>query len=266
MSSNAPEAQWTALRAAGIRQIIDARYKYNSCKFEEQCRKYGIGYFNYPVHDDPETIDNMLKNYQRFSELIADGDFLLMGRTLGLVALAIDWYFSKSYDHYPMELRNYARTNNRVMDKAVPIMYGMAKIWGKEFALEWGKKDVFLKKHIKWESICIEKRTRREYPEKISLSFVDFTRAFRNGDVAYDISVDGLGVLGYSYPKEWPTRAYDIVMYPNGWSISRTALSFESARNKILRHLCQILPHSVKFVTLPQTMKTRILLVREQLM
>lgn len=263
MSYMAPKAQWEALRTAGIRHIIDVRYKYSSGKFETRCRKYGIEYFYYPVHNDPETIDNMVKNYQRFSELIADGDFLMMGRTHGLVALAIYWSFSKSPGYYPMELRNYVRTYDRVMNKAVPIMHAMAKAWGKEFALEWGENDEFTKVFTNEKYKGIEKLTQQEYPEKLSLSFVDFTRYFRNGDVVYDISVEGLGVLGYLYPKGRSSWAYDIIMH--GWSESGTTRSFEQAQHEILCHLCSHLPHSVKFVALPPAMKMTILLMKEHL-
>lgn len=69
MSYNAPKAYWEALQFAGITQIIDVRYKYDPKKFEEQCRKHGISYYYYPVHNDLETIKGMVENYSRFTEL-----------------------------------------------------------------------------------------------------------------------------------------------------------------------------------------------------
>lgn len=54
MSYKVPRAQWMALQTAGIRQVIDIRYEYNPSKFETRCRKYGIEYFNYSVHNDPQ--------------------------------------------------------------------------------------------------------------------------------------------------------------------------------------------------------------------
>jgi len=60
LSQNSPKEVWEALVGAGISQIIDLRYHYNSEKFETCCKEYGISYYNYPIHDDAETIAGMV--------------------------------------------------------------------------------------------------------------------------------------------------------------------------------------------------------------
>ena len=259
MSYNAPEVQWDALKAAGITQIIDVRYKYNPKKFEEQCRIHGINYYYYPVHNDPETIKGMVKNYSRFTELLIDGGYFMMGRTHGLIAFAIYLSFSKKHGLYPMKLRSSLKNDKRIMEKAIPIMRAMAKEWGIEYGLEWGDRITNEKEKD------ISNFTQQEYPEKLSLSFVNFTRNHRNGDVVYDISVDGIGRVGYLYPKDVTFWGYDIVMYPNGRSESGVSHSFEQAQQKIIRFLCSELPSSVKYVALPPSMKMCIQLMRKQL-
>ena len=259
MSYNAPKAYWDALQYAGITQIIDVRYKYNPEKFEEQCRKHGISYYYYPVHNDPETIKGMVRNYLRFTELLIDGNYFMIGRTHGLTAFAIYLSFSKKHGLYPMKLRYYLKKDKRIMEKAIPIMHAMAKEWGTEYGLEWG------------DSITIDKEKdisdfmQQEYPEKLSLSFVNFTRHHRNGDIVFDISVDGIGRVGYLYPKDVTYWGYDIVMYPNGRSESGESHSFEQAQQKIIRFLCSELPSSVKYAALPPSMKMCIQLMRKQL-
>lgn len=108
----------------------------------------------------------MVNNCQRFSGLIADGDFLMMRSTHGLATLAIHWSFSKSPGHHPMELRNYVRTCKRVMDKAISAMRAMALTWDKEFALEWGESDELIKKLVNEKNNGIEKFTKQGYPRK----------------------------------------------------------------------------------------------------
>ncbi len=261
MSYNAPKAYWEALQFAGITQIIDVRYKYDPKKFEEQCRKHGFSYYNYPVHNDPDTIKGMVENYSRFTELLTDGGYFMMGRTHGLAAFAIYLSFSKTHGLYPMELRSYLKNNKRVMEKAIPIMRAMAKEWGEKYDLDWGDGERLANRL----NNDIDKFTQQKYPEKLSLSFVDFTRQYRNGDVVYDISVEGIGRVGYLYPKDVGDWGYDIVKYPDIWSKSGMARSFEQAQHEILCHLCSHLPHSVKFVALPPAMKMTILLMKEHL-
>ena len=74
MSYKAPKANWDALHYAGITQIIDMRYKYNTVKFLVQCQKYGFRFY-YPKHNAPDTMANMVKNFYHFTELLAP-DFI----------------------------------------------------------------------------------------------------------------------------------------------------------------------------------------------
>lgn len=260
LSYKTPQTEWQALKRAGVKQIIDVRYKYNSAKFEEKCQQYGFKYFNYPVHYDTETIDEMVRKYPQFAELLVDGHFYLMGHTHGLVALAIFWTFSKSPDYYPMELRDSVRNNKRVMTKAIPIIRAMAKRWKTDIDKE-GEAGEFILESI--ES-SIDDFINEKYPEKLKFSFVDYTRQHRNGETVYDISVDGFGRVGFLYPTNtgW---SYDIVMYPNGMSVSGSASTFKRAQHEIVYYLCDILPHSVKYVSIPQSMKLCIQLMRKQL-
>ena len=181
----------------------------------------------------------------------------MMGRSHGFTAFIIYLSFFNPPATYPMELCNYLKNNKNIMDKAVPIMRAMARQWGTEYNLDWGD----------GKSIV------NSYPFQVyqfhwytlDLSFVDFTRQYRNGDVVYDISVKGIGRVGYLFPKNFSDWGYDIVMYPYIRPISGTKHYFEQAQYEIISHLCSELPHSAKFVALPPAMKMTILLMKEQL-
>ena len=100
------------------------------------------------------------------------------------------------------------------------------------------------------------------YPKKVWFEIFNFLRAFRNGSVVYDLSVDGLGVVGYLYPSsdkygEWK---YDIILRPFE---SGKARCFADAQLMIARHLCENIPFSIKYpairflaLTLSTQMKT----------
>lgn len=120
MSYNAPKAYWDALQHAGITHIIDVRYKYNPEKFEGQFRKHALKYYSYPVHNDPDTIASMVRNYCHFTDLLTDGGYFMMGRTHGLTAFAIYLSFSKKHGLYPMELRSYLKNNKRSWTRPFP--------------------------------------------------------------------------------------------------------------------------------------------------
>ena len=261
MSYKAPKSYWDALHYADITQIIDLRYKYNNEKFLEQCQKYGFRYYSYPIHNDPDTIANMVRNFYHFTELLTDGGYYMMGRSHGFTAFIIYLSFFNPPATYPMELCHYLKNNKNIMDKAVPIMRAMARQWGTEYNLDWGDGESIVNKL----NNDIDKFTQQKYPEKLSLSFVDFTRQYRNGDVVYDISVKGIGRVGYLFPKNFSDWGYDIVMYPYIRPISGTKHYFEQAQYEIISHLCSELPHSAKFVALPPAMKMTILLMKEQL-
>lgn len=147
------------------------------------------------------------------------------------------------------------------MDKAIPIMRAIAKEWGDEYGPD-GEYDENITHD---RNSDIDKFKQQEYPEKLSLSFLDFTRQYRNGDVVYDISIEGLGRVGYLYPKDFSDWGYDIGIYPSIRSQSGMTSFFEQAQYEILCHLCCCLPQSVKFVSLPPSMKMAILLMKQQL-
>jgi hypothetical protein len=61
LSQDSPKDVWEALARIGVSQIIDLRYHYDSEKFRTRCKEYGISYYNYPIHNDAETIEVWLR-------------------------------------------------------------------------------------------------------------------------------------------------------------------------------------------------------------
>ena len=85
--------------------------------------------------------------------------------------------------------------------------------------------------------------------------------------MVYDISVDGIGVVGYMYPSshgsgEWE---YDIILRPYSYSVSDRARSFADAQIDVVSYLCQTIPYTIKFPALPESKKIIFALLQKSL-
>jgi hypothetical protein len=220
------------------------------------CEECGIRYFSYPIHNDPETIANIVEKFYDFSALLNEEYFYMMGRTSSKIALCIYWAFGSTCGPYPLELRKSITGDEHYMKKALPIFNGIVK-YKVEHADSLLDGDSYL------DSLTELVRDFKEnpYPSKVWYSIFDFIRAFRNGSVVYDISVNGLGVVGYMYPSSHGYEAweYDIVLRP---AVSGKARSFADAQIDIVRLLCQTIPNSIKYPALPQTTKMALGILR----
>lgn len=256
LSQESPEEVWNALRKCGISQIIDLRYDYHSKQFKERCEAYGISYFRYPIHNDPETIANIVEMFYDFSDLLNEGHFYMMGRTSSKIALCIYWAFGSNCGLYPLELRQRITSDEHYMKKALPVLNGIVK-----YKVEHADSLLDGDSYLDSLNELVRYFKDNPYPPKVWYSIFDFIRAFRNGSVMYDISVNGLGVVGYMYPSshEYEAWEYDIVLRP---AISGKARSFADAQLDIVRHLCQIVPNSIKYPALPRSTKIALGILR----
>ena len=252
LSKDSPDNVWEGLKRMGVTQIIDLRYKYKYEVFKSRCGEHGIKYFSYPLHNDPETIANMVQKFDDFSVLIREGHFYMMGHKSSYIALCVNWAFGSNAGLYPIEFRHLLTKNNLVMKKTLPILNAIAK-----YRVENLDEFFDRKKYADELQERIREFKENPYPKKVWFSIVNFTRGFRNGAVVYDISVDGLGVVGYLYPSSHNDEVweYDITLRP---SVSGKARSFAGAQLKITRHLCESIPQSIKYPALPQSMKMAI--------
>jgi len=259
LSQDSPKEVWEALVSAGVSQIIDLRYHYNSEKFETCCKEYGISYYNYPIHDDAETIAGMVENYSRFTELLCNGDFYMQGRNTSYVALCLYWALSKCPGLYPYDLRREIKHNQQVMKRVVPILYAMNR-YGEE---RYGKEPYMSADYYEIQRKQIKDFIENDGPRKVSYSVFDFTRAYRNDSVVYNISVQNIGVVGYLYPPKnsFGFCEYDIVLRPG--YVSGEAGSFEDAQIEIARHLCDVLPFNIKWAVVPESVKICVSLLRD---
>lgn len=101
-------------------------------------------------------------------------------------------------------------------------------------------------------------------PQEFSCYFIDFTKAFRNESVMCDFSIKEIGRVGYLYiPRQrgefWE---YDIIIHP---SRSGKAVNFEKIKIAITTDLCRLLPLYEKWVTMPESLKSRRLQLYRQL-
>lgn len=257
-SQDSPVEVWEALHRMGITQIIDLRYKYYSEKFTSRCKEYGIRYYNYPIHNDAETIANMVENYSSLTELLCNGEFYMMGLHTSYVALSLYWTFSKCPGLYPYELRKEVKHNSKIMERVIPILYAMNKYSDERY----GDDPNMPTDYYEYEKEQIKDFIENDGPKKVSYSIVDFTRAYRNDAIVYDVSVEGMGIVGYlCVPKhECGLWEYDLVLYP---FVSGKARSFEEAQIDIVKILCDIMPRSTKWDVLPKSMKMCISLLRD---
>lgn len=259
LSQDSPKEVWEGLRRSGISQIIDLRYDYPSEKFRARCDEYGISYFSYPIHNDPETIANIVKNFYDFSDLLSEGHFYMFGRTSSKIALCIYWTFGSNCGLYPLELRQSITGDDHYMKKALPILNAIVHYKVDHVDSLFGGQQ-----YTDSLNALVKDFKDSPYPPKVWYSIFDFKRAFRNESVVYDISVKGLGVVGYMYPSshEYEVWEYDIVLRP---AVSGKARSFADAQLEIVMYLCQIIPWSIKYPALPQSTKMALGILRTSL-
>lgn len=262
LSQDSPKDVWEALARIGVSQIIDLRYHYDSEKFRTRCKEYGISYYNYPIHNDAETIASMVENYSRFTELLCNGHFYMQGWHTSRVALCLYWALSKCPGLYPYDLRREIKHDERTMKRVVPILYGMNR-YSEE---RYGKEPYMPADYYEIQRERIKDFIENDGPKKASYSVFHFTRAYRNETVVYDISIEGRkGVVGYLYaPRHsYVPWEYDIVMRPG--SVSGEADSFEEAQIETARTLCEALTYSVNSAALPESVKLCVSLLRQLL-
>ena len=257
---DSPVEVWNALRRLGVTQIIDLRYNYDSEKFKSRCTEHGFSYYNYPIHNDAETIASMVDNYSQFTKLLCNGKFYMQGQYTPQVALCIYWSLSKCPGLYPYELRKEIKQDQQLMKIVVPILYAMNKYEEERY----GNEDYMPVDYYEHQRAQIKDFIENDGPKTASYSVFNFTRNYRNETIVYDISIQDIGVIGYLYaPKcDFQPWEYDIVLYP---SVSDKARSFEDAQIGVARHLCGILPRSIKWVALPKSVRTCISLLRTSL-
>ena len=260
LSQDSPIGVWEALRKSGISQIIDLRYDYHSENYRVRCEAYGISYFSYPIHNDPETIANIVEKFYDFLDLLIEGHFYMMGCTSSKIALCIYWAFGSNCGLYPLELRQRITGDDHYMKKVLPILNAIVK-----YKVEHADSLLGGKSYLDSLNERIKDFRDNPYPSKVWYSIFDFVRAFRNESVVYDISVKGLGVVGYMYPSshEYEVWEYDIILRP--YSVSDRARNFADAQFNVVQYLCQTIPHSIKYPALPQSTKMALGILRTML-
>lgn len=260
LSKESPVDVWKALLELGVTQIIDLRYNYNAEGFCSRCREYGIGYFSYPVHNDEKTISEMVKNFSKFSELLSNGSFYMQGKNSSYVALCAYWVFAKNPGVYPYELHREIIRDAQLMKRVKPILYAMNRYEEEHNSC----KDCLPTDYYERQRKLIRDFENNEGPQKVSFSIIDFTREYRSGTTVYDISIKECGTVGYLYTpeKDYGQWVYDIILSP---SVSDRARTFEMAQIGIAQHLCRILPMSIKWAALPESVKSCVALLRVSL-
>ena len=77
LSSRHQAYAWRTMKEAGLKQVIDLRQDYKGDRYKDDCERYDVAYFHYPVHKGKESIANMVMNFYMFCELIDRGDFFI---------------------------------------------------------------------------------------------------------------------------------------------------------------------------------------------
>ena len=245
LSKDSPDNVWETLLHDDVTQMIDLRYGHIPQQFISRCEEYGISYFRYPIHNDPETIANMVENFPKFDKLLRAGHFYMQGRHTSYVMLYIYQKLTKRTVISSYEMERIGR-DTQLMKRIAPLLKAMREQLGIQ---ETEKPE----KRVELASL--------EYcdgPETESFSIINFKRAFRNETTVYDISIEEFGTIGYLYvPKErYGLWEYDIVLRP---SESGKARNFRDAQIKIAKHLRQSLPFSPKWATLPESVKMKVI-------
>lgn len=245
------------LKQLGVWQVIDLRYGYATKVFERRCKVHGIEHFYYPIHNSPDAIAQMLENYNYFCERIDIGNFYMMGVSTGYVALAIYLARTKRQDLRAMSICEYLTRNSKLLRRAMSIIRSMNKKGKVIYEGNDSLKDYFTVAEDR-----IKDFEKTAYPKKVSYSFIDFNRGFRNGDVVYDITVEKIGVVGYLYPKHLGVWEYNLVIWPYE---SGSACTLNEVQIKIARYVCRGMKRLPEYVSYPQSLKTSIALLQKML-
>lgn len=251
ISKNCSDKIFHELQNKGIGVVVDLRHDYISPHLENRLKAYGIRYFRYPVHLDSNNIKYMVSHFWVFCEIIQSERFYMMGLHRSKIALCLFWTFSKATGLFPMEFYQIIRKNKRLMNKIVPILRAMVENEKHFESTENG----FSADYFAERNAMIEHFIASEGPQTITYSFLTFTQYYRNESWGYDISVHGLGVLGY---------LYQVSDKRDGWCFDLTfplprsgsALRFEEAQYKIADVLCSFIKDSPEYLSLPQSVKT----------
>lgn len=117
---------WPAIIEAGVKMVIDLRKKDRSDKYPDTCSKAGIGYFHYPVDNDPAVIDSMIELFPQFCEIIDKGDFYIscaMGLHRTDIALCAYWVFHAADNGLePPPIKGYRRADGHNTDKMMRVL------------------------------------------------------------------------------------------------------------------------------------------------
>lgn len=243
---------WETLKRAGFKQMIDLRFGHIPQQFIERCEEYGMSYFHYPIHNDPETIASMVENFPKLDELLRTKRFYIQGRHTSYVMLYIYEKLTKRsvLDSYDMlKIGRDAQLRKRIN----PLLKAMSERMGITVTDD---KQNSLAEELK----ALASQERDNYPESTTFySIINFKKGFRNETTVYDISMEEFGTIGYLYaPREkYGPWEYDIIMRP---SESGMAYNFRDAQVRIAKHLSYALRFSYRWAKLSDAVKKQVLL------
>lgn len=241
-----------SMSSSGIKQLLDMRYDAPADKLRRRCAEFSIHYYHYPVHNDPATIASMCEHLLELSDLIRSGSFYMMGRTVSKIALCALWTFhdSRAFALGRGELEADIKHDEWVMKRVMPILHGMLNY-------EKSKLDNPKPSDIAWfqaKSAVLSAFPNVSGPETFSYSIIDFHRKQRNGGTVYEVSIEGMGVMGYLYSPEtlWSSWSYNLLLPPYP---SAEAHTLDEAVHRIVRFIVHKAPNSIHYAKLPDAKK-----------
>lgn len=132
MSSRYQSFAWPVIREAGIKAIIDLREDGVYTRLNDQCRKFGLEYFYYPVDNRCDNIESMVKLFSELCDYIDKGNFYIacaMGLHRTDIALCLYWVFHAADKGIaPPEIRGYRKEQGHNTDKIMRVLNHFYKL------------------------------------------------------------------------------------------------------------------------------------------
>lgn len=126
MSSRYQSFAWPTIREAGIQTIIDLREDGIYSRLKDQCQKFGLEYFYYPVDNRCENIESMVELFPNLCQHIDRGNFYIacaMGLHRTDIALCLYWvFYAADKGIAPPEIRGYRKEQGHNTDKIMRVI------------------------------------------------------------------------------------------------------------------------------------------------
>lgn len=212
--SRAPREAWLALQRVNIKMLIDCSSVHESVMLQQRCRKYGIGYFHYPVRISRKNTPVMLERLPQLQQLVSAGSFYMQGVEDGMIALCVAETYTDTPD-IPYDLRLIFAKNCRMIDNVKIVFEALVNLDERMHQDDPSRPALFyeelrekMSSWHSWDALQTMKRIETYVSPSKLIAYLrspyntlpaNARKALRRGCKVYDISLIAFGSIGHLY-------------------------------------------------------------------